>query len=109
MVVNSGDKNITAAMSVDGCDVIFQLHTATNVNTIAQKYVRKEQTRPTKVCLNMWNKMNLQISVEAGLNVTNQRTGETLEVVFIVVTNGLSNLLGFGNIQQQRFVTINWV
>ena len=36
------DKNVTALMKVNDCEVRFQIDSAANVNTICKKFVRKD-------------------------------------------------------------------
>lgn len=69
-------KEVTAVMTVNDCDVRFQLDSAADVNTISQCHVRKEQCKPTKVPLNMWNKRNMKPLGEADPTVINARTKE---------------------------------
>ena len=60
MSVQQGNTIATALMSVNDRDVRFQLDSGCDVNTVCQKHVRNEQTRPTNVKLKMWNKTKLQ-------------------------------------------------
>ena len=42
--VHTKNKGIVSAhMQVNGCDVLFQIDSAAETNTICQRYVRKEQ------------------------------------------------------------------
>ncbi|XP_033730983.1 uncharacterized protein K02A2.6-like [Pecten maximus] len=106
MAVDSGKQRIHASLTVNDNSVKFQLDSAANVNTICQKHVRKPQVTPTKVKLNMWNKTNLEPLGQCTLKVTNPRTSVESSVTFIVVPNGLTNLLGLKTIQELGFVTI---
>ena len=54
-VTRKSDRGITALLKVNDCDVRFQLDTGADVNTICQQYVRKEQVKPSKQQLTMWN------------------------------------------------------
>ena len=75
-VVIAGGKEVTAVMTVNDCDVRFQLDSAADVNSLSQCHVRKELCKPTKVRLNMWNKTNMKSLGEADLTVINPRTKE---------------------------------
>lgn len=46
----------SAVMKVNDFDVRFQIGSAADINTINQKFVRREQVEPTKIRLKMWNK-----------------------------------------------------
>ena len=72
--VRAGGKEVTAVMTVNDCDVRFQLDSAADVNTISQCHVLKEQCKPTKLRLNMWNKTNMKPLGEADLTVIKPRT-----------------------------------
>ena len=48
-------QRITAMMQVNNCGVLFQLDTRADINTINQRFVRKEQVRKTNEKLVMWN------------------------------------------------------
>ncbi|KAL5017694.1 hypothetical protein ScPMuIL_005222, partial [Solemya velum] len=105
--VNDDKDGIKATLVVNERDVTFQLDSAANVNTICQKHVGQEQVTPTKVKLNMWNKTKVNPKGECTLTVTNSQTEIESKVKFIVVPNGLTNLLGLETIQKLGFVTIN--
>ena len=42
VVEANADKNVTALMNVNDCEVRFQIDSAANVNTICKKFVRKD-------------------------------------------------------------------
>jgi hypothetical protein len=104
---NNDNDSVKATMCVNGLDVHFQLDSGADVNTINQKHVKRDQVTPTKVKLNMWNRTNVTPKGECTLTVTNPRTKVESEVKFVVVPNGLTNLLGLETIQKLGFVTIN--
>ena len=105
--VRAGGKEVTAVMKVNDCDVRFQLDSAADVNTISQCHVRKEQCKPTKVPLNMWNKRNMKPLGEADPTVINARTKEKHQLRFIVVPNLFTCLLGLNTVQKLKLITIN--
>lgn len=105
--VSSGGKEVTAIMRINECDIRFQLDSAADVNTISQRYVRKEQCKPTKIRLNMWNKTNMKPLGEADLTVVNPRTNEKHQLRFIVVPNHYTCLLGLEAVQKLKLITIN--
>ncbi len=55
----------------------------------------------------MWNKTNLKPLGETSLTVTNPCSNTQHEIKFVVVPNGLTNLLGLNTIQELGFVTFN--
>ncbi|XP_052718583.1 uncharacterized protein K02A2.6-like [Crassostrea angulata] len=105
--VSSGGKEVTAIMRINECDIRFQLDSAADVNTISQRYVRKEQCKPTKIRLNMWNKTNMKPLGEADLTFVNPRTNEKHQLRFIVVPNHYTCLLGLEAVQKLKLITIN--
>lgn len=109
MAVNNSTSvnGIKATLVVNDNDVIFQIDSGADINTICQKHVRKTQVTPTKVRLNMWNNTNLKPLGECRLSVLNPRNQENYDITFIVVPNGHTNLLGLSTIKQLGFVTIN--
>ncbi|XP_014675268.1 PREDICTED: uncharacterized protein K02A2.6-like [Priapulus caudatus] len=107
MAFKNKKEHVAATMLVNDNKVKFQLDSAADVNTICQKHVRKDQVGPTKIQLNMWNKTKVKPRGQCTLKVKNCRTNEESDVVFIVVPNGLTNLLGLKTIQDLGFVTIN--
>ncbi|XP_056003410.1 uncharacterized protein K02A2.6-like [Ostrea edulis] len=105
--VSAGGKEVTAIMQVNDCDIRFQLDSAADVSTISQRHVRKEQCKPTKVRLNMWNKTNMKPFGEADLTVINPRTNKKHQLRFIVVPNQYTCLLGHETVQKLKLITIN--
>ena len=104
---DNSQKRVTARMNVNNCEVVFQLDSAADVNTICQRYVKKEQVRPTTQNLIMWNKSNVKPLGEVVLCVTNPKNGEESEVTFTVVSNKLSCLLGLSTVRKMGLITIN--
>jgi hypothetical protein len=105
--VGSGGGELTAMMHINDCEIRFQLDSAADVNTICKRFVREEQSRPTRVRLNMYNKTNIQPIGEAVLKVENPCTGEVSSHTFIIVPNNLTCLLGLTSIQKMGLVTVN--
>lgn len=100
-------KSVTALLSVNDCEIRFQLDSAADVNTICKRYVKKEQIRKSEATLRMFNHTAMKPLGEADLNVTNPKTGEEHTVTFVVVSNKLQCLLGLETIQQMYFITVN--
>ncbi|XP_062614646.1 uncharacterized protein K02A2.6-like [Saccostrea cucullata] len=100
-------KDITAIMNLNDCDVRFQLDSAADVNTICQKYVKKEQCRPSNIRHNMWNNTHMKPLGEADLDVINVRSNVLQKLRFVVVQNNLTCLLGKDAIQDMGLVTVN--
>ncbi|XP_062603216.1 uncharacterized protein K02A2.6-like [Saccostrea cucullata] len=100
-------KDITAIMNLNDCDVRFQLDSAADVNTICQKYVKKEQCRPSNIRHNMWNNTHMKPLGEADLDVINVRSNVVQKLRFVVVQNYLTCLLGKDAIQDMGLVTVN--
>ena len=63
-----------ALLEVNECKVRFQIDTGAQVNSICQRYVRREQVHPTTKNLIMWNKTNMKPVSETVLNVINQKS-----------------------------------
>ena len=100
-------SRITAVMNINDNDVRFQVDSAADVNTICQRYVRENQVSQTTQRLTMWNNSKVLPLGEAVLDVTNPKSGETRKVLFTVVRNGFTNLLGVNTIQEMNLLTIN--
>ncbi|XP_077973347.1 uncharacterized protein LOC144428257 isoform X1 [Styela clava] len=77
---NVNSSRITALMEVNNYEVRFQIDSAADVNTICEKYVRKDQIRPTTDNLVMWNKTKMKPLGEAILKVKNPRNDEVAEM-----------------------------
>ena len=106
--VNSTRKEfLTAKLAVNGCHICFQLDTGADVNTLCQRFVRKEQVQPTKVRLIMWNGTKVKPLGEAKIPVTNVCTGEQYQAVFNVVPNDLHCLLGVETLTHIHLITVN--
>ena len=100
-------KHLTAQMEVNGCTVRFQLDSAADVNTLCQRYVKRDQVKPTSVKLTMWNKTVLTPLGEVSLMMTNPKTGTAQEVQFIVVPNKYRNLLGLDTVQNMKLLHVD--
>ena len=107
VVEDNADKNVTALMNVNDCEIRFHLDSAVDVNTIGNKFVRKDQDRPTSITLRMWNKTQMKPLEEANLTVKNPSTGDETIVTLIVVPNEHTNLLGFKAVQNMGLITVN--
>ena len=87
-------ERLTAMLSVNNCDVRFQIDTGADVSTICKRFVRKEQVRPCSRTLTMWNKSTVNIAGETTLDVVNPKTNEVFIIQFLVVNNNFHCLLG---------------
>ena len=105
--IGDGKKRATACLKVNNCEVRFQLDTAADVNTIQQRFVKKEQFTKSDQTLVMWNGIKMTPLGETKLQVLNEKTGQTLPVKFTVVKNNLNCLLSLTTCQDLRLVTIN--
>lgn len=106
-VSSSAKSRVTALMQINNQEVRFQLDSGADVNTICQKYVRREQVRKTKKNLIMWNKSKMEPVGETTLEVTNPKTGSCTNINFIVVPNDLACLLGLTTVQELNLLTVN--
>ena len=106
-VKRGSQKNVKAHMTVNDCDVHFQLDCGAEANTICKRYVRKEQVQPTKAVLKMYDNNSLGPLGETTLTVTNPKNGKTYPLKFIIVSNKLQSLLGLEAIQMMDLITIN--
>ncbi|XP_068212643.1 uncharacterized protein [Palaemon carinicauda] len=100
-------NRLSALLIVNDTEVRFHLDTGADVNAICQRYVKKDQVRPTSVKLAMWNKSKLSPIGETTLNVKNPKNDEIRSVTFIVVSNDLMCLLGSKTCQEMGFVFVN--
>ena len=100
-------QRITAMMQVNNCDVRFQLDTGSDINTINQRCVLKEQVRKTNEKLVMWNGTKITPKCIAKLPTTNLKTGNTADVDFVVVENGLTCLIGSATSQATGLMTVH--
>ena len=108
MAVDDGkQKRMTALMGVNNVEIRFQLDSAADVNTINQKYVRKDQIKSTGQKLIMWNKTKMKPLGKATITTINLKTKERFEVEYIVVPNGFTCLLGLSTITKMKLININ--
>ena len=105
--IGDGKKRATACLKVNNCEVRFQVDTAADVNTIQQRFVKKEQVTKSDQTLVMWNETKMTPLGETKLQVLNEKTGQTLPVKFTVVKNNLNCLLSLTTCQDLSLVTIN--
>jgi transposase InsO family protein len=106
-VHDRGKKTISAKMVVNNHNLIFEIDSGAEVNTIQQKYVPQDQIKPTKISLTMWNNTLEKPIGEARLNVRNPKTGRTDVVNFVIVPDNFNCLLGVHAIQELDLLTIN--
>ena len=105
--VGTGKPKTSATLEVNDIQVKFQLDTGSDVNTICQRYVRKDQLIDTSIKLTMWNQTKLKPIGEAILNTLNPKTQKSYPVKYIVVPNSLSCLLGIETMKALNFITFN--
>ena len=105
--VGNGKPRATATLTVNDQNIKFQLDTGSDVNTICQRYVRKQQVRETSQKLTMWNKTKLDPIGEVKLKTLNPKTGTAHEITYTVVPNSLSCLLGMETLKTLGFITLN--
>lgn len=106
--VQTNSKNkVIANMIVNDCEIKFQVDSGAQVNTICQKYVKKEQARETSLKLRMWNKTSMNSLGESTLPMKNPKTEEVHEVNFVIVPNDYECLLGLKTIQKMNLITVN--
>ena len=100
-------QRITAMIQVNNCDVRFQLDTGADINTINQRFVRKEQVRKTNEKLVMLNGTTITPKGIVRLPIRNLKTGNTEDVDFVVVENSLMCLIGSATTQAMGLMTIH--
>ena len=93
-------------MIVNNQEVRFQLDSGADVNTLCERYVYKDQVRPTPVKLKMWNKSEVVPLGQTHITVTNPKNGLKTDVQFIVVPNQLSCLLGLETLQKMNLLEV---
>ena len=106
-VETKNSPRLTALLILNDTEVRFHLDTGADVNAICQKYVKKDQVRPTSVKLSMWNGSKLLPLGETTLEVINPKNSESKQVSFIVVPNNLMCLIGSKTCQDLGFVSVN--
>ena len=98
---------VMANMIINDCEIKFQIDTGAQVNTICQKYVKKEQAQKSNTTLKMWNKTSLKSLGETTLTLKNPLNEEEHEVNFVIVPNNYECLLGLKTIQKLNLITVN--
>ena len=76
-VETKNSPRLTALLILNDTEVRFHLDTGADVNAICQKYVKKDQVRPTSVKLSMWNGSKLLPLGETTLEVINPKSAES--------------------------------
>ena len=104
---DTAKKRVTASMQVNHCDVRFLLDTGSDVNTITQRFVHKQQVRQTRGKLIMWNGSKMSPVGATTLTVTNPKTREKHEVDFVVVQNDLTCVIGSTTVQEMGLITVH--
>ena len=64
-------ENVSAVMKINDCEIRFQLDSAADINTMNQKYAKKEQLKKIKISLTMWKKSSLKPLGEAKFDIVN--------------------------------------
>ena len=100
-------ERLTTMLSVNNCDVRFQIDTGAHVSTICKRFVHREQVRPSSRSLTMWNKSTVNIAGETTLDVVNPKTNEVCTIQFLVVNNNFHCLLGLEAVKSMNLVTVN--
>ena len=104
---DTAKKRVTALMQVNHCDVRYLLDTGSDVNTITQRFVLKQQVRQTSGKLIMWNGSKISPVGATTLTVTNPKTREKHEVDFVVVHNDLTCVIGSTTVQEMGLITVH--
>ena len=94
-------------MIINDCNVTMQVDSGADVNTLCQRYVKKDQVRETSKTLRMWNKTNVDPLGETELTVKNPCNGDTKSVRFVVVPNSFQSLLGLDTSVEMGLITLN--
>ena len=101
------ESKSTARLIVNDQEVRFTIDTGAEVNTICQKFVRRDQVQPVTQRLIMWNGAKMIPRGEVTLPVYNEKSKSTHDISFTVVKNAFSCLLGLETVKSLGFVTIN--
>jgi len=101
------ERQRTALMKANDCDIRFQLVTGTDVNIITSNFVRNEQVIPTKITLTIWNGSKSQPLGEATLDVCSLKDYSIHRVKFIVVQRGFPCLFGWTSLTDMNLIHIN--
>ena len=100
-------KSVHAKMSINDCEVTFQIDSGAEVNTLNQKFVKREQVQPTTVKLYTWDKSEVVPFGVVKLPVLNLKTRNTKVIEFYVVPNSFQCLLGLTASQEMGLLTVN--
>ena len=103
----SNKNRVFAKMSVCNREVVFQLDSGAETNTIGEQYVDCELVRPTSKTLRTWYGSQVRPVGETTLAVLNPRTNETRTTDFIVVPKGFSNFLGLPTLGIMNLIHVN--
>ena len=101
------NNSVTAKLIINDCNVTMQVDSGADVNTLCQRYVKKDQVRETNKTLRMWNKTNVDPLGETELTVKNPCNGDTKSVRFVVVPNSFQSLLGLDTSVEIGLITLN--
>lgn len=104
---NQQRQQLCAIMKILNNNVKFQLDSGAEVNTICLRHVNSSLVTATQRKLVTWNGAPVSPVGETKLKVTNPVTDESRDVLFVVVPDNLSNLLGLSAIKDMNLITVN--
>ena len=78
-----------------------------DVNTKTERYVRRHQERQSKGKMVMCNGSRMTPTGVTTLAVTNTKTGETVDVEFVVVKNYYTCLMRSTTVQEMGLITVH--
>ena len=106
--VNSvSEREIYAKMLINEKPIKFHIDCGTRVNVLPSKYANKEDIKPTKHVLQMWNKTELKPEGICYVTICNPKNRKKYSVEFIVVKENLTPLLGAKAIQHMELIEVH--
>ena len=106
--VNSvSEREIYAKMLINEKPIKFHIDCGATVNVLPSKYVNKEDIKPTKRVLQMWNKTELKPEGACRVTIRNPKNRKKYSVEFIVVKENLTPLLGAKAIQHMELIEVH--
>jgi len=106
--VNSvSEREIYAKMLINEKPIKFHIDCGTRVNVLPSKYANKEDIKPTKRVLQMWNKTELKPEGICYVTICNPKNRKKYSVEFIVVKENLTPLLGAKAIQHMELIEVH--
>ena len=109
--INSGQSDhqpIYCEMEVNGKPVKLQVDCGATVNILPKRHLHDLPLRPETVKLQMWNGSTIQALGRCKLRTRNVKTGQKLNVEFVIVKEELTPLLSRNAAEKMGLITVNY-